>query len=129
MQLNQVYPEVDKMVARYWMQNITVHLEDKIMKKYQVGVKIFNSFEVEANSEEEAEQKVRELDVYKTLMDCDYNITYVDERKGKSSTPNEPWHCKELPIVDKMSRDLLDLSKNKNKGFPTGTVDFGTSME
>ena len=50
--------------------------------KYQVGVKIFNSFEVEADSEEEAEQKVRELDVYKTLMDCDYNITYVDEVKS-----------------------------------------------
>tara|TARA_B100000029_G_scaffold293293_1_gene286811 strand:+ start:2910 stop:3149 length:240 start_codon:yes stop_codon:yes gene_type:complete len=50
--------------------------------KYQVGVKIFNSFEVEADSEEEAEQKVRELDVYKTLMDCDYNITYVDEIKS-----------------------------------------------
>ena len=47
--------------------------------KYQVGVKIFNSFEVEADSEEEAEEKVRELDVYKTLMDCDFNITYVDE--------------------------------------------------
>jgi hypothetical protein len=52
------------------------------MKAYQVGVKIFNSFEVEADSEEEAEEKVRELDVYKTLMDCDYNITYVDEIKS-----------------------------------------------
>ena len=47
--------------------------------KYQVGVKIYNSFEVEANSEEEAEEKVRELDVYETLDDCDFNITYVDE--------------------------------------------------
>ena len=46
------------------------------MKKYQVGVKIYNSFEVEASSEEEAEEKVRELDVYKTLMDCDFNITH-----------------------------------------------------
>ena len=52
--------------------------------KYQVGVKIFNSFEVEADSEEEAEQKVRELDVYKTLMDCDFNITYVDQIKEMS---------------------------------------------
>jgi len=52
--------------------------------KYQVGVKIFNSFEVEADSEEEAEEKVRELDVYKTLMDCDFNITYVDEIKERS---------------------------------------------
>ena len=28
------------------------------MKKYQVGVKIYNSFEVEASSEEEAEEIV-----------------------------------------------------------------------
>jgi hypothetical protein len=54
------------------------------MNKYQVGVKIYNSFEVEADSEEDAEMQVRELDVYKTLMDCDYNITYVDEVKGMS---------------------------------------------
>jgi hypothetical protein len=83
------------------------------MKKYQVGVKIFNSFEVEAKSEEEAEEKVRELDVYKTLMDCDYNITYVDEIKSRD-------------IPREMSEDLLNI---KTKSFPTGSVDFGTSME
>lgn len=49
------------------------------MKHYQVGITIYNSFEVEASSEEEAEQKVRELGVYETLDDCDYNIGYVDE--------------------------------------------------
>lgn len=47
--------------------------------KYRVGIKIYNSFEVEANSEEEAEEKARELDVYQTLDDCDFNITYVDK--------------------------------------------------
>ena len=47
--------------------------------KYRVGIKIYNSFEIEANSEEEAEEKVRELDVYQTLDDCDFNITYVDK--------------------------------------------------
>ena len=51
------------------------------MNKYQVGVKIYNSFEVEADSKEEAEEKVRDLDEYKTLMDCDFNITHVDEIK------------------------------------------------
>ena len=72
--------------------------------KYQVGIKIFNSFEVEANSEEEAEEKVRELDVYKTLMDCDYNITYVDK--------------------------ITDSTHIYDKGFPMGNdVDFGSSME
>ena len=49
--------------------------------KYQVGVKIYNSFEVEADSEEEAEEKVRELSIESTLRDSDFNITYVDEIK------------------------------------------------
>lgn len=49
------------------------------MKNYAVGIKIYNTFYIEAESEEEAEQKVRDLDVYQTLDDCDYNITYVDE--------------------------------------------------
>ena len=70
------------------------------MKKYQVGVKIYNSFEVEADSEEEAEEKVRELDVYKTLMDCDFNITHVDEIKARD-------------IPREMCEDLLDLAQNK----------------
>lgn len=49
--------------------------------KYQVGVKIYNSFEVEADSVEDAEIQVREMDLYDTFADCDYNITYVDEIK------------------------------------------------
>lgn len=49
------------------------------MNKYKVGVKIYNSFEVEADSEDEAEQKVREMDLYDTFEHCDYNICYVDE--------------------------------------------------
>ena len=69
--------------------------------RYQVGIKIFNSFEVEANSEEEAEEKVRELDVYETLDDCDFNITYVDEIKKRD-------------IASEMCQDLLDLAHKKN---------------
>ena len=69
--------------------------------KYQVGIKIYNSFEIEADSEEDAEEKVRELDVYKTLDDCDYNITYVDEIKKRD-------------IASEMCQDLLDLAKKKN---------------
>jgi DNA-dependent RNA polymerase auxiliary subunit epsilon len=53
--------------------------------KYQVGITIYNSFEIEANSEEEAEEQVRELDVYKTLDDADYNITYVDKIKDETN--------------------------------------------
>ena len=74
--------------------------------KYQVGVKIYNSFEVEADSEEEAEQKVRELDVYKTLMDCDFNITYVDQIRD---------------IPREMCDDLINLHHNTLKSLPDDT--------
>ncbi len=47
--------------------------------RYQVGIKIYNSFIVEADSEEEAEEIVRELSIESTLRDSDYNITYVDK--------------------------------------------------
>ena len=68
--------------------------------KYQVGVKIYNSFEVEADSEEDAEMQVREMDLYDTFEDCDYNIVYVDE-------------IKERDIPSEMCQDLLDLKDKK----------------
>ena len=106
------------------------------MKKYKVGVKIYNSFEVEASSEEEAEEKVRELDVYATLRECDFNICYVDEIKweGKRESRQEmqAW-MKQAPY---QSDGTLDYSKicddehgNTLGGYPTGSVDFGSSME
>jgi len=49
------------------------------MTKYYVGLTIYNTFEVEADSKEEAEQIVRELSVHDTLDEADYNITYVEE--------------------------------------------------
>jgi hypothetical protein len=49
------------------------------MTKYYVGLTIHNTFEVEADSEEQAQEKVRELSVHDTLDGADYNITYVDE--------------------------------------------------
>ena len=52
------------------------------MTKYYVGLTIHNTFEVEAESEEEAEEKVRDLSLESTLDDADYNITYVEELKG-----------------------------------------------
>ena len=70
---------------------------------------IYNSFEVEANSKEEAEEKVREFDTFKTLRDADYNITYVDEIKGKS-------------ITDKMCDDLIDLHYNTLKNLPDDKI-------
>lgn len=47
-------------------------------KQYYVGIKIINAFYVEADSEEKAEQIVREYDPYDTLKDCDFNIEYVE---------------------------------------------------
>ena len=49
------------------------------MTKYYVGLTIHNVFEVEADSEFEAEEKVRNLSIEDTLYDADYNITYVEE--------------------------------------------------
>ncbi len=49
------------------------------MTKYYVGLTIHNVFEVEADSEFEAEEKVRYLSIEDTLDDADYNITYVEE--------------------------------------------------
>ena len=49
------------------------------MTKYYVGITIHNTFEIEADSEYEAEEKVRDLSVYATLDEADYNITYVEE--------------------------------------------------
>jgi len=49
------------------------------MKNYAVGIKIYNTFYIEAESKEEAEQKVRELSIESTLRDCDFNIEYADE--------------------------------------------------
>ena len=48
------------------------------MSKYYVGLTIYNTFEIEAHSEHEAEEKVRDLSLEDTLGDADYNITYVE---------------------------------------------------
>ena len=48
------------------------------MTRYYVGLTIHNVFEVEADSEEEAEAKVRDLSLDATLADSEYNITYVE---------------------------------------------------
>lgn len=51
------------------------------MQKYYVGLTIHNTFEVEASSREDAEEKVRDLSIEATLDYADYSITYVDELK------------------------------------------------
>ena len=53
--------------------------DESTVQKYYVGLTIHNTFEVEANSHFEAEQKVRDLSIEDTLDDADYNIAYVEE--------------------------------------------------
>ena len=52
-------------------------------KEYCVGIKIINCFYVNAESQDEAEEIVREYDPYKTLDDCDFNIEYADRTHGQ----------------------------------------------
>ena len=47
--------------------------------KYQIGITIYNTFEVEADSKEEAQNKVRDYCNDAILNDCDFNISYSDE--------------------------------------------------
>jgi hypothetical protein len=76
-----------------WMKStisgIKHRIEDLKKNKYQVGVTIHNSFVVDALNEEEAELKVRELDVHDTLKDCDFNIGYVDCMNAKKRELHE----------------------------------------
>tara|TARA_R100000005_G_C4986047_1_gene194382 strand:- start:656 stop:976 length:321 start_codon:yes stop_codon:yes gene_type:complete len=82
------------------------------MPKYMVSVKIYNSFEIEANSEEEAEQEVRELDAYQTLNDCDFNIEDV---VAICPDPFETWKIARL-------RDCERILENDDKGTPEGVL-------
>ena len=47
--------------------------------KYQVGITIYNSFQVEADNKAEAEYLVREYSNRQILDDSDFNITYNDK--------------------------------------------------
>ena len=52
------------------------------MTRYYVGLTIYNTFEVEADNEEDAEEKVRSLSIQETLEGADYNITYAEQIGG-----------------------------------------------
>ena len=73
-------------------------------KEYCVGIKIINCFYVEAESEKEAEEIVREYDPYKTLDDCDFNIEYADPTNGEIA-----WKIKatEYDIIDDEHGNVL----------------------
>ena len=46
--------------------------------KYRVGITIYQSIEVEADSEQEARGIITDMSDEELLFDSDFNITYVD---------------------------------------------------
>jgi len=81
------------------------------MKNYAVGIKIYNVFYIGAESQEEAEQKVRELDSYDTLRDCDFNIEYVDEYEEGE----ECWKLKEEDLCVKDGDYSIHIKNKSNE--------------
>jgi DNA-dependent RNA polymerase auxiliary subunit epsilon len=53
------------------------------MEEYCVGVTIHNCFYVEAKSQEEAKQKVRDMTNDEIMIDSDFNIEYADPTNGE----------------------------------------------
>ena len=56
--------------------------------KYKVEVTIYNSYGIEAESQEEAEQLARELDCHETLRDCDFNVNHCEEVRETNGETN-----------------------------------------
>mgnify|MGYP006156361185 CR=1 FL=1 len=46
---------------------------------YHVGVTMYNSFYIKASTEDEARQKVQDMEATDLLYDVDFNITYIDK--------------------------------------------------
>ena len=51
------------------------------MKTYIVGVTIYNAFKIEAETQEDARQQVRDMETLDLMFDADFNITYTDEQE------------------------------------------------
>ena len=91
--------------------------------RYQVGIKIYNSFDVEADSEEQAEEIVRDFDVYKTLEDADYNITYTDKVTNEDGNGHEViTPTKETKVSEPLDTALSALKAVVN-GMPDEVID------
>lgn len=56
-------------------------MSDEPKKQFSVGVSMYNCFTVEAETKEQAEDIVREKDLYALCEEMDFNITYVEEWK------------------------------------------------
>ncbi len=51
------------------------------MNTYHVGVTMYNSFCIDADTEDEARQQVRDMEAVDLLYDVDFNINYVVEQE------------------------------------------------
>ena len=49
------------------------------LKRYYVGIQIYNTFYIEADSKEDVENQVREFDCYQIADGCNLNIASIDE--------------------------------------------------
>ena len=50
------------------------------MTEYKVVVTIHNAFLIDADSEDDADEKVRELSPVELLEHCDLDIDYIEEQ-------------------------------------------------
>ena len=53
------------------------------MNTYHVGVTMYNSFYIEADTEDEAKQEVCNMEAVDLLCDVLLSITYIDKEKEK----------------------------------------------
>ena len=56
-------------------------MSDEPKKQFSVGVSMHNCFTVEAETKEQAEDIVREKDLYALCDEMDFNINYIEEWK------------------------------------------------
>ena len=54
-------------------------MSDEPKKQFSVGVSMHNCFTVEAETKEQAEDIVREIDLYALSDEMEFNITYIEE--------------------------------------------------
>ena len=62
--------------------------------KYEVTMVITNTYLVDADNEEDAELKVRDLGVWDTLAGADFAVTDVEEVDNGESKRLGNWHAR-----------------------------------
>ena len=60
-------------------------MKNEQIKTYSVGITIYNTFYVEAETPEDARQQVRDMGLQDLMFDSDFNITCTDEHMGEAA--------------------------------------------